>query len=652
MREQARPIPEAKIKIAPSSPGLRPGLKHYLTAYGFMLPYLLVFFLFLFLPAAAGFIISLTDWRILGTPHYIGLDNYKTILEDRLFWRAVRNTLKFTLATVIPMVGGGLMLAVLFNEKLKGRVVARTIVFLPYAIMVTIIGLLWRWIYDRNFGLANYYLGELGLDPINWLNQTTWPLYAIAITTIWWQLGVNMIIYLAGLQEIPQELYDASKVDGASAFQRLVYVTIPGLRLIHIFVIPMSVIAALRVFGQVQVMTAGGPAGATHTLVQHLYKVGWVNKRQGEGAAVGVILFLLTFALTLLQLQYFRALDFNLKEPSLSSKKKNPLQRVWDFGKGLLNFVFMLLGWAVQEVLDFVSFLLRPFAILGEKASALVPKPLRGSWITIIGYPIMIVVAVLWIVPIAWMYSTALKPEGRVREVPIQWVTEESTFSNFDTVVKEYDIEKWFLNSLNVAIATTVLAVVIYILAAYPLAFYRFRGKGVLFLGIMATMLIPVEATMIPLFIALAKLKMADTYLSLILPVAGSAFGLYLLVQFFQTIPTEFIDAARIDGANELVILRRIIIPLARPAIVTVAILTFMASWNNFVWPFIVTTDAHQTLPVGLAITMGSITGSPNAVKYGVVMAGSVVSTLPPMLIFIFLQRYFVQGLSMSGIKG
>ncbi len=652
MREQAQPI-FTPLAVGKNTQN-REKLRHYLTTYGFLLPYLAVFFLFLFLPAVTGFGISLTDWRILGTPHWVGLDNYEKVLDDRMFWRAFNNTLRFTVITVVPMVGGGLMLAVLLNEKLKGRVLSRTVLFLPYAIMVTIIGILWRWIYDRNFGLANYYLDKIGMEPIAWLTSPDWALYAIAITTVWWQIGINMIIYLAGLQEIPEELYDAAKVDGANAFHRLMYVTLPGLRLIHIFVVPMSVIASMRVFGQVLVMTQGGPIGRTYTLVQHLYSVGWVNLRQGEAAAVGVILFGLTFFLTVLQLQYFQALNFN--EGAFPTRQTR-LQKALVPLKLLIGLFFRIIGFVFALLLEMINLIL----YLVEQLLAAFLKPfqkvtrarIRLSWVPFVGYPLMAAITVLWLVPVAWMYSTALKPEGRVREIPIEWVPSDMTFKNFDRVVDSYPMDKWFLNSLNVAIITTLVALVIYILAAYPLAYYRFKGKGVLFLGIMATMLIPVEATMIPLFIGLAKLKIADSYFSLVMPVAASAFGLYLLVQFFQTIPTELIDAARIDGANEPTILLRIIVPLARPAITTVAILTFMASWNNFVWPFIISnSDATRTLPVGLATVMGSITGSPTSVQYGMVMAGSVLATLPPMIIFIFLQRYFVQGLSMTGIKG
>jgi multiple sugar transport system permease protein len=279
------------------------------TAYLFLLPYLLVFVVFLLLPAIAGFFISFTDWRILGDPHWVGFKNFETMFADKFFWQAFRNTLAFTGITVPALVGGGLGLAVLLNMKLPGRLVSRTIAFIPYAIMVTVVGILWRWIYDQNFGLLNFYLGNIfpQMKQISWLTSPQRALPAIALTTVWWQIGTNMIIYLAGLQEIPEELYDAAKVDGANPLQQFRYITLPGLYLTHVFVIPMSVISSLRVFGQVMVMTGGGPIGSTYTLVQHLYSKGWINQFMGEAAAVGVFLFLVTFLLTVLQLRYFRA---------------------------------------------------------------------------------------------------------------------------------------------------------------------------------------------------------------------------------------------------------------------------------------------------------------------------------------------------------
>lgn len=279
-----------------------------LAAYLFLAPYLLVFLLFLLLPTLASIGVSFTQWGVLGTPRWLGLANYSTILSDQMFWQAFRNTLYFALLTVPPLVAGSIGLAVLFNQSLRGRVVARTVVFMPYAIMVTVIGMLWRWMFNANFGLVNYYLGALGLPQVAWLTNTAWAMPGVAVGTAWWQIGTNMVIYLAGLQEIPVELYEAARVDGAGSWQSFRHITLPGLYLMHVFVVPLSVIASLRAFGQILVMTHGGPLGSTYVLVQHLYATGWVNFRMGEASAVGVILLLTTFVFTIFQLRYFRAI--------------------------------------------------------------------------------------------------------------------------------------------------------------------------------------------------------------------------------------------------------------------------------------------------------------------------------------------------------
>lgn len=275
-----------------------------------------------------------------------------------------------------------------------------------------------------------------------------------------------------------------------------------------------------------------------------------------------------------------------------------------------------------------------------------------------LSYLLMIILTVLFAVPVLWMFSTAVRPESTVRHYPIQWIPPDFTLENFQMALDSYPmIVRWFINSAIVATATAVLSVVVDALAAYALARLEFFGKKVVFIGILATMLIPVEATMVPLYLGLARAKVLTTdfgvYASLILPVVANAFGLYLLTQFFQGIPKDLEDSARIDGATDFGIWWRIILPLSGPAITAVIIFTFMASWNNFLWPFIVTSDdMTRTLPAGLATIFGGITGNPSSVKYGVVMAGAALATLPPIVVFLALQRYFVQGISMTGIKG
>lgn len=279
-------------------------------------------------------------------------------------------------------------------------------------------------------------------------------------------------------------------------------------------------------------------------------------------------------------------------------------------------------------------------------------------WQRGIAYVLMFVITVLMAVPVAWMITTALRPEGTVRQYPIQWIPPDITLENFRLVLESVpQLGRWFFNSAVVALITAILSVIVDALAAYALARMEFFGKRIVFFGILATMLIPVEATMVPLYLGLARMRVLTTdfgtYLSLIFPVVANAFGLYLLTQFFQGIPKDLEDSARIDGATDLAIWWKIILPLSVPALTATTIFAFMASWNNFAWPFIIgSNDATRTLPAGLATVFGGITGSPTSVRYGMVMAGATLATLPPVVLFVILQRYFVQGVSMTGIKG
>jgi len=276
--------------------------------YLFLSPYLVIFVLFMLIPTVAAVAISFMHWDILGTPEWIGLDNYRQIFADPLFIQAIVNTFYFVVLTAIPMVVLGLLFAVLLDQKLKGTALVRTVVFLPYVVMVSTVGILWSWLFDKGTGLINYYLGLLGLDAIAWLKDIHWSMPALAITTIWWTVNTNMIIFLAALQDIPEEIHDAARVDGAGAFQRFWYITLPLLRPAMALVTALTIINGWRVFGQAYVMTQGGPEASTFVIVQYIYLTAFQNFEMGPAAAAGVILLLLTLVFSLAQMKLMRAI--------------------------------------------------------------------------------------------------------------------------------------------------------------------------------------------------------------------------------------------------------------------------------------------------------------------------------------------------------
>jgi multiple sugar transport system permease protein len=277
------------------------------TPWLFLAPFLLLFGLFMLLPAVAGVGISLTEWDILGTPEFIGLENYIHIFGDPLFWRSIFNTFAFMLMTSVPLVVFGLALALLLNQKLRGTTIVRTIVFLPHVLMVSAVGVLWTWMYESSVGLINHYLRLVGLPAPNWLTDTDTAMPAIAVTTIWWIVNVNMMIYLTALQDIPAELYDASKVDGATAWQRFRYITLPLLMPVTAMVTALTIVGGWRVFGQAYVMTRGGPEASTFVIVQYIYLTAFQNFEMGPAAAAGVVLLFITLAFSLVQLRLMRS---------------------------------------------------------------------------------------------------------------------------------------------------------------------------------------------------------------------------------------------------------------------------------------------------------------------------------------------------------
>ncbi len=287
----------------------RASVRNDLVAYAFMAPYLVLFILFLLLPAIVGIYASFTKWGIIGEPQWVGLRNYDKLINSEIFIESLQNTLYFVILAAIPLIVLGFLLALLVHQKLRFRNIARAIVFLPHVVSVAAVGIIFQWILERSSGLLNYYLGVLGVNPpINWLGEPESAMPAIAITTIWWTVNGNMIIYLAGLQDIPETLYESARIDGASGWQLTRHITIPMLLPISAFVIPLTVIACWRVFGQVFVMTRGGPQGATFTVAQFIYETAFVRFNMGLASAAGVILMLITLGFTVVQLRAMKVI--------------------------------------------------------------------------------------------------------------------------------------------------------------------------------------------------------------------------------------------------------------------------------------------------------------------------------------------------------
>lgn len=263
-------------------------------------------------------------------------------------------------------------------------------------------------------------------------------------------------------------------------------------------------------------------------------------------------------------------------------------------------------------------------------------------------YAVLTVALGLVITPFAWMVLGAFKTSAELRQVPPTWWPENPTLDNFAQLFSRLSFDVYFTNSTVVAVVVTAGNLLFCSMVGYALVMLNFRGKKLIFSLIMGTLMIPGVVTFVPLFVLVANLGLVNTLPGLILPFLVGPFGVFLMRQFISGLPKELVEAARIDGTGEIQIFLRIILPLLGPALATLGILTFLGSWNNFLWPLVVAqTDDTYTLPVALALYS---TGQ-NQTEYGLLMAGATVVVLPVLVVFLVFQRRFIQGIASTGIK-
>ncbi len=263
-------------------------------------------------------------------------------------------------------------------------------------------------------------------------------------------------------------------------------------------------------------------------------------------------------------------------------------------------------------------------------------------------YVVLITITVVMLVPFLWMLSASLKFDKDVFTVPIRWIPENPKWDNYKIIWTKIPLMKFVLNTSKITLIVTVLQLLTSSFAAYAFAKLQFKSKNALFLGYIATIAVPWQVYMVPQFIMMRSIGLNDTHLAIICLQAFSAFGVFMMRQFYQGVPDSLCEAARIDGMSEYKIYSRIMLPLSKPALSTLTIFTFVATWNDFLGPSIyLTTESKKTLQIGLRMFIGQYSS-----EYGLIMAASVISLIPVLIVFLCLQKYFVEGVAATGIKG
>ena len=279
--------------------GLRRG--ETIAGYLFLAPNFIGFIIFLLFPICFAFFIMLTDWSLAKPPQFVGLENFETMVNDRLFWKSLGNSFYYTFVAVPTGIFIAFWLALALNRKMRGIIFFRTVYFLPQITLTVAAATIWRWIYQPEIGMINHMLDWFGIDGPKWIHDTQWAMPSVIIMSNWQGIGFAMLILLAGLQGIPEEYYEAASIDGASGWQRMRYVTLPMLTPALFFVVVTSLIGAFQSFDQFFVLTQGGPAHATTPLTLYIFQNAFTFFKMGYGAALASVVFVIILIITIVQ---------------------------------------------------------------------------------------------------------------------------------------------------------------------------------------------------------------------------------------------------------------------------------------------------------------------------------------------------------------
>lgn len=272
----------------------------------FILPFFLLYTAFLVIPVFLGLGMSFFNTSLAGAAgEFVGFDNYVELFGDDAVWSSLWNTLRFTVFSTPPLVVLALVMAILTNRKMPARWLFRLAYFMPFLVPVTVVTTVWSWMFQTDFGFLNGMLNAIGMAPVDWLGQPGTAMASVVLTTTWWTIGFNYLLYLAALQGIPPELYEASSIDGASSWKQFLHITLPMLRRTTGLILVLQLIASLKVFDQIYLLTQGGPNFSTRPILEYVYDVGFTGFRLGYSSAISYVFFVLILVLAFVQLKLF-----------------------------------------------------------------------------------------------------------------------------------------------------------------------------------------------------------------------------------------------------------------------------------------------------------------------------------------------------------
>ncbi|WP_103349502.1 ABC transporter permease subunit [Amycolatopsis sp. CA-128772] len=597
---------------------------------------------------------------------FVGLDNYTALVDDAMFHQGVLNSFVFTAYAEIFKVTFGLIAALILHHMRRGRALIAGVILLPWVIPTVVTGFTWRSLLDPIFGSVNVLLTESGIGPglaaiglvdkwpAEWLSDPALAMPAVILVNVWKGIPFFTVTFLAGLKAIDSNLHEAAMVDGASPWQRFVHITLPGLRPVMIVTVLLSSIWTFNNFDLIWLLTQGGPGDATAPYVMVAYSKAIQQLQLGAGAAVTLVMLPVIAILVVILVRMMRRGD-RPGAADLGRRRLTPAQRralPWV----IVAASVLVLVWASPHIVWKAALVLGVFvvlaAVVGRVVSAFAARGnrLAARVVTGTGGGIALVGLLSFVLaPLYWMTVTAFKSDDQIVARtddlwPAPWTTEQ--FTNLFTGA----FGTWYVNTILVSVASTVIALVCAALAGYALARLKFRGSESFTVTILLTYVMPGALLFIPLYQLMSGIGLNDSLWSLVLayPTFTLPFATWLLVGYFKSIPADLEEAALVDGCTRFGAFRRIVLPLAKPGLLAVALFTLTNAWNEFLFAFVfITKNENKTLPVGMqSMIFGDV------VPQGQLAAASLLVSIPVVLMYGFGQRFLTEGLTAGAVKG
>ena len=642
-----QPSPEGRGGGRPGATG-RGVRRRRVRAWPWLTPTLVLVTVVVAYPAVEMVRTSLLDISSIGLAQgFAGLDNYTSLFGEPALGGVIANTVTWVVVVVGVTILVSLSLAQLLHKRFVGRSFVRWALIVPWASSLVMTATVWRYIYERDYGMLNRVLLDLGLinTPVDWFREPGVVLWCLILIGIIVSIPFATYVFLAGLQTIPDDLYEAARIDGAGPWQTYRQITLPLLRPALLVALVLNVIYVFNSFPIIWIITGKLPGNDADTTVTLMYKIAFTaDLDPGKAAALAVVNVAFLLAVVTF---YLRKVRWDDEEDAPEQRRAGALRR------------------GGEAVLDRASTVLRP---VGAAAGALLRglgtalgrmwRPVRPVGLPVIGLG----VAAFFLTPYAVMVTSALKSDADLFHSPALYFPSNWEWANFAKVWSAIPLADYLVASLVIAVAATVIVLCVSLPAAYFVARQRFRGRKLFLYVVLVTQMFAPVALVVGIY---REVVLADTFLARVDPdwsaintfwaiilinaVFNLAFSVWILNGYFASIPKEIEEAAMVDGLNRLRAMIHVVLPIAKPGIVTAVIFTFIQVWNEFVVARTIFNDptAHkQTLTVGINQFVGLY-----ETQYQYLFVASLVGIVPVVLLFGMIERYLVSGLTAGSIK-